>query len=355
PGVCVRDLLTGRVATLGARIVVNATGPWVDELRAAAGVSERGPQILRRTKGIHCLLPRLTDRAIYHSTRDDRMIFVIPWREFSLIGATDTDFNGDLDRLHATGDEVAYLLGEVRKVLPDSRVALDEVVYTYAGVRPLSYEKGKRESDVSRAHKVVAEERGRFLSITGTKLTCFRSLAEELGDQAMHTLARRGESRSERIALDGTDGEAPRTEAHAWLDVAGEAAATGLGRDTLETLVSTYGRGWTRVLDLAGKVAGVGPRRPRRASTLSPRRHRAVACVCYSAAHLARMIPRTKSVMEALMKRSTVSVLVAVVLLAALPATSLAATEIQFWHAMTSVLGERVGEMAATFNASQSE
>jgi glycerol-3-phosphate dehydrogenase len=255
-GVRARDLLTGKVATLGAQVVVNATGPWVDELRAAAGVSERGPQILRRTKGIHCLLPRLTDRAIYHSTLDDRMIFVIPWREFSLIGATDTDFNGDLERLHATGDEVAYLLGEIRKVLPDPRVALDQVLYTYAGVRPLSFEKGKRESDVSRAHKVVAEERGRFLSITGTKLTCFRSLAEELGDQVVRTLGRHAASRSERIALDGTDDEAPQTEAHAWLDVSGEVAATGLGRDTLETLVSAYGRGWTRVLALAGKVAG---------------------------------------------------------------------------------------------------
>jgi glycerol-3-phosphate dehydrogenase len=256
-GVRARDLLTGRVATLGARIVVNATGPWVDELRAVAGVSERGPQILRRTKGIHCLLPRLTDRAIYHSTGDDRMIFVIPWREFSLIGATDTDFNGDLERLHATGEEVAYLLGEVRKVLPDPRVAPEHVVYTYAGVRPLSFEKGKRESDVSRAHKVVAEERGRMLSITGTKLTCFRSLAETLGDQVMRSLGRRGESRSERIALDGTDDEASsRTEARAWLDVSGEVAATGLDRNTLETLVSLYGRGWTRVVALAGKVAG---------------------------------------------------------------------------------------------------
>ena len=186
----VRDLLTGRVATLGARIVVNATGPWVDELRAAARVSERGPRILRRTKGIHCLLPRLTERAIYHSTGDDRMIFVIPWREFSLVGATDSDFDGDLDRVHATGDEVNYLLDEVYKVLPDPRVSLDEVVYTYAGVRPLSFEQGKRESDVSRAHKVVAEERGRFLSITGTKLTCFRSLAAVLGDRVMRTLGR---------------------------------------------------------------------------------------------------------------------------------------------------------------------
>ena len=255
-GIRVRDLLTGRVAKLGAQVVVNATGPWVDELRAAAGVSERGPQIVRRTKGIHCLLPRLTDRAIYHSTGDDRMIFVIPWREFSLVGATDSDFNGDLDRLYATGDEVTYLLGEVRNVLPDRRVALEQVVYTYAGVRPLSFEKGKRESDISRAHKVVAEEQGRFLSITGTKLTCFRSLAAGLGDQVMRTLGRRGESRSERVALDGTDDDVSGAEARAWLDVSAEAAATGLDRDTLETLVSAYGRGWTRVVDLAGKVAG---------------------------------------------------------------------------------------------------
>ena len=99
-GVRVRDLLTGSVATLGARVIVNATGPWVDELRALARVSDRGSRILRRTKGIHCVLPRLTDRAIYQSTRDDRMIFVIPWREFSLVGTTDTDFvgGGDLDR-----------------------------------------------------------------------------------------------------------------------------------------------------------------------------------------------------------------------------------------------------------------
>src|SRR4029453_2299134 len=104
----VRDLPTGGGAPLRARVIVNATGPWVDELRALARVSDRGSPVLRRTKGIHCVLPRLTDRAIYQSTRDDRMIFVIPWREFSLVGTTDTDFvggGGDLDRLHPTPAE----------------------------------------------------------------------------------------------------------------------------------------------------------------------------------------------------------------------------------------------------------
>src|SRR3989441_4887059 len=242
-GVRARDLLTGRVATLGARIVVNATGPWVDELRATAGVSERGPRTLRRTKGIHCLLPRLTDRAIYHSTRDDRMIFVIPWREFSLVGSTDTDFDGNPDRVHATRDEVDYLLAEIRKPLRDPRLHADAVVYTYAGVRPLSFEEGKRASDVSRAHRIVSEARGRFLSITGTKLTCFRSLAQALGDQIVRTLGRGAPSRTRHLTLDGADEDERRVEARTWLDVSGETATSGLSRETLETLGTTYGRG----------------------------------------------------------------------------------------------------------------
>jgi glycerol-3-phosphate dehydrogenase len=259
-GVLVRDLLSGRVVRLGARIVVNASGPWVDDIRARVDIAERGRHILRRTKGIHCLLPRLTERAVYHSTRDDRMIFVIPWREFSLVGTTDTDFSGDLDRLHATRDEVTYLLSEVRQALPDPRVRLESVVYTYAGVRPLSYEEGKRESDVSRAHKVVPEAGGRFLSVTGTKLTCFRSLAAELGDRVARSLGRPAPSRTARLALDGSDEEVGRVEARAWLDVSGESAASGLDRDTLETLVATYGRGFRRVVELAGKVPDGGDR-----------------------------------------------------------------------------------------------
>jgi len=253
-GVTARDLLTGTVATLGARVVVNASGPWVDDIRALAGITERGRHVLRRTKGIHCLLPRMTERAIYHSTRDDRMIFVIPWREFSLVGSTDTDFAGDLDRVWATRDEVDYLLGEVRRALPDPRVSAEAIAYTYAGVRPLSYEEGTRASDVSRAHRIVAEAGGRFLSITGTKLTCFRSLAEELGDTITRALGRRGRGRTATRMLDGTDDEADRVEIRAWLDVSTEMAATGLSAATLETLVTTYGRLYPRVVELIGKV-----------------------------------------------------------------------------------------------------
>ncbi len=259
-GVKVRDLLTGQVVTLGARVIVNATGPWVDQIRERARVTERGRRIVRTTKGIHCLLPRLTERAVYHATGDDRMIFVIPWRGFSLVGTTDTDFDGDLDRLQATRAEVDYLLAEVRKAIPDPRVAAGNVAYTYAGVRPLTWEDNARASDVSRAHKVIGEEDGRFLSITGTKLTCFRSLAAQLGDHVLDTLDLRARSRTAELTLDGADEAVGRTEAHAWLDVSPETATTGLSRDTLETLVTTYGRGYHRVIEMAGKVAGGGER-----------------------------------------------------------------------------------------------
>jgi glycerol-3-phosphate dehydrogenase len=260
-GVKVRDLLSGQVQTVRAATLVNCAGPWVDRIRAAARVADRSPRVVRTTKGIHCLLPRMTDRAVYLSARDERMIFVIPWREFSLVGTTDTDFEGDPDRLWATREEVTYLLEEVAKVLPDKRATFENVSYTYAGVRPLSFEPGASASPggaaskVSREHKVIPEgPDGRFFSVTGTKLTCFRSLAQDVGDRVMRALGRAEKARTARFTLDGADEEVGKIEARVWMDVSEEMAATGLSRGTLRTLVETYGRAYPRVLELGRKL-----------------------------------------------------------------------------------------------------
>ncbi len=254
-GVRVRDLLTDQVFTVRASVVVNASGPWVDRVRELAGLTKSVPRVVRTTKGIHCLLPRLTERAVYLSSdSDERMIFVIPWRDFSLVGTTDNDFEGDPDRLWATRAEVEYLLEAVRRVLPDPRVSLDHVAYTYSGVRPLAFDDGA-PTKVSRDHRVVVEGlEGRLISITGTKLTCFRSLAEEVGDLVTARLGRRRPSVSARLSLDGLDEDVAKLEARAWMDVSAEMAATGLPRETLQILVDTYGRGYARVLELAKKV-----------------------------------------------------------------------------------------------------
>src|SRR4029450_2573431 len=94
-GVQARDLLSGQVQTVRTRTIVNWAGPWGGRLRAMARVAARTPQLLRTTKGIHCLLPRMTDRAVYLSAPDARMIFVSPWRRVWRAGASETSLCRD--------------------------------------------------------------------------------------------------------------------------------------------------------------------------------------------------------------------------------------------------------------------
>ena len=249
-----RDALTGGAARVTARVVVNATGPWVDQVRRLAGV-DQGRRCLRTTKGIHLLLPRITDHAVYIAAkRDERMFFVIPWRGFSLVGTTDTDFEGDLDRLAATREEVQYLLQETRRVLPSAPVREDEIAYTYAGVRPLAFEEGMSASDVSREHKVIPEgEAGTFLSITGTKLTCYRSLAEEAVDRIGRLMGRPVPCRTHTLALDGSDGDGT-VEVRLWADVEDLSRRSGLEPAQIQNLLEIYGRRFTAVLEIAERT-----------------------------------------------------------------------------------------------------
>ncbi|MBI4414066.1 MAG: glycerol-3-phosphate dehydrogenase/oxidase, partial [candidate division NC10 bacterium] len=248
-GARVRDVLTGEVVRVRAAVLVNATGPWIDQLRALAGL-DGGQRIVRTTKGVHMLLPRLTSHAVYVQARDDRMFFVIPWRTFSLVGTTDTDFAGDLDRLYATAEEVEYLLSETRRVFPRARIGAADIVYTYAGVRPLTYEEGERSWQVSRAHKVIVEgEGGNFLSITGVKLTCYRQQAEEAVDRIRVLLGRGEPVRTHRLGLDGLDTEVTVLEARIPVAAAAEAGRYGVEPALLETLVETYGHRSRAVLD----------------------------------------------------------------------------------------------------------
>jgi glycerol-3-phosphate dehydrogenase len=175
-----------------------------------------------------------------------------------LVGTTDTDFDESPDRVVATRAEVRYLLDQARRVLTDPRLTEANVAYTYAGVRPLTAlgaGPGRRASAVSRQHRVVPEgPGGRFLSVTGTKLTCFRSLAQEVGREVVRRLGRGGASPTAHLALDGSDEEAGALELRAMLDVTEAVRATGLGPEQVEMLVATYGRRARAVLDLARRL-----------------------------------------------------------------------------------------------------
>jgi glycerol-3-phosphate dehydrogenase len=184
---------------VAARAVVNAAGPWVDDVlsritgRADAtdATDARMPPLIRKTKGVHIVVPRFVDVAIIvRAARDDRTFFVLPWNEHCLVGTTDTDFSGDARFATPDADDVAYLLDEARRYFPTA--PLDEIRWAYAGVRPLVYEEGLTASNVTRRHVVhdhAADGVAGLWSLQGGKLTTFSSFGQMVVERVRRSIA----------------------------------------------------------------------------------------------------------------------------------------------------------------------
>ncbi len=190
-GAQVHDRIAGADFELHAAVVVNATGVWIDRLRAAVSSSET----VRPTKGIHVFLPgkKVGNReaVVLNAKRDGRMLFVLPWGPLTLVGTTDTDYAGDPDRVVPDAADVAYLLEAVNDAFPEAHVAPADVVSAYAGLRPLIQPRGAaEESDISREHEIFVDRDG-LISVAGGKLTTHRAMAEEVVDRACARLGRR--------------------------------------------------------------------------------------------------------------------------------------------------------------------
>jgi glycerol-3-phosphate dehydrogenase len=184
-----RDLEQQSELEIRARIVVNATGPWLDEICALDGESRKK---LRPTRGTHILVPRINrgDEALYLTAgRDDRLFFVVPWGELSLIGTTDVDFPDAPDRVTPTREDIDYLLAESSRHLRDVSPEKTDIIAAFSGLRPLIYEQQSQASKISREHQIYQSPSG-LLSVGGGKYTTYRSLAEELADRVCQTLGK---------------------------------------------------------------------------------------------------------------------------------------------------------------------
>ena len=184
-----------------AAVTVNVAGPWVDEvLRASAeGADPARPapefeQMIGGTKGTHLVVDHFAgapSEAMYVEADDGRPYFIVPWNDLYLIGTTDTRYEGDLDHVVASDEEIEYLIGATNEVIPDARLRREDVIYTYAGVRPLPESHGD-EGSVTRRHIIHdhAPELQGLLSIVGGKLTTYRNLSEETVDAVFKKLGR---------------------------------------------------------------------------------------------------------------------------------------------------------------------
>jgi glycerol-3-phosphate dehydrogenase len=190
------DELTGARAELETRTVVVAAGPWTDRVLGELGQGPGRP-LLRPTKGIHVVVDQARlpiHRAVTMLTRDRRVIFCIPWVERTVIGTTDTDFDGDPDDVAADLADVQYLLDATNVFFPEARLGVGDVIATWAGLRPLiDAAHAARASDVSREHEVFVRPEG-VVVIAGGKLTTYRRMAKEATDRVVEWLGDRGDA-----------------------------------------------------------------------------------------------------------------------------------------------------------------
>jgi glycerol-3-phosphate dehydrogenase len=261
-GVTVRDRLHDRTWTVTCRAVVLAAGAWTDEAIQRFDLPHDRP-LLRRTKGVHIVVPRdrlpLARAITLISPLDHRVMFAIPWRERTVLGTTDTDFTGTADEVAADAADVKYLCDSGNGYFPGANLTADDVIATWAGLRPLiAAPPDVDESSVSREHEVFTRHDGMVI-IAGGKLTTYRRMARETVDRTVALLHELGEDglaitkhRTKRRPLPGAVGiESP--------DLAGVAAIgrtlmseVGLDVDTATHLCGVYG---TRAAQLGAAIA----------------------------------------------------------------------------------------------------
>ncbi len=233
-GVRLHDLVGERTVEIRGKVTINASGAWADQLRMPQDKQER----IRPLRGSHLIFPGwrlpVAQAVSFLHPRDHRPVFILPWEGVTLVGTTDVDHGDSLDREPAiNGEEVAYLMAAVEARFPALHVTLDDVLSTYAGVRPVIGSGKAEPSKESRDH-VIWNESG-LITVTGGKLTTFRVIAEDVLDAARDLLPE----------LPALDPQTPILDAAGWVETEPYLSAAEArrlhgryGRETAEFLES---------------------------------------------------------------------------------------------------------------------
>ncbi len=256
-GVTIKDMLLDKTFGIKSKFVINAAGPWVDELRSTNN-SKKGKQ-LHLTKGVHLVFPKHKlpiKQSVYFDVPDGRMMFAIPRGEVTYVGTTDTNFNKDKDDVRTDLADAIYLISAVNNMFPKINLEMEDIISSWAGLRPLIHEEGKSASELSRKDEIFTSDTG-LISIAGGKLTGYRKMAERVVDRIAKQMEEDGRTDlkdcyTAEIPLCGNDGfkkfkhvtkyiteiygrmkQDGFKEYHAW------ALVTRYGKQT-ETILKTY-------------------------------------------------------------------------------------------------------------------
>lgn len=253
-GVKAKDSITGDDLFIKSKYVINATGPWVDDVRDVNKSSKI--KSLRLSKGVHIVVPHEKfpiKQAIYYDVPDGRMIFSIPRGRVTYIGTTDTFYNENKNEVKATKMDVYYLIDAVNNAFPKVNLQIEDVVSSWAGLRPLIFEEGKTASELSRKDEIFESESG-LISIAGGKLTGYRKMAERVVNKVVELLDENydkqySDCQTDQIPLSGSNFGNPKEVKKFQNNIAEELGELGLTEYHAYHLVSNYGRQSGRILE----------------------------------------------------------------------------------------------------------
>ncbi|KUF33486.1 MULTISPECIES: glycerol-3-phosphate dehydrogenase/oxidase [unclassified Lysinibacillus] len=177
-GIVAKDIITDRTIDIRAKAVVNAAGPWVDDVRTIEG-KQAGKHLIL-SKGVHIVFDESKfplKQAVYFDTPDGRMVFAIPRQGKTYVGTTDTFYEGDARNMDIYQEDRDYIMNAIRYMFPNVKVTDTDIESSWAGVRPLIHEDGKNPSEISRKDEVWVSPSG-LVTIAGGKLTGYRKMAE---------------------------------------------------------------------------------------------------------------------------------------------------------------------------------
>lgn len=245
-GAIVQDQISGETHHIYAKKLINATGPWVDEMREIDG-SKQG-KTLHLTKGVHLVFSQQRfplQQAIYFDTEDKRMIFAIPRGNKTYVGTTDTSYVGDIASPVVTASDRNYLLEAITYMFPSLHITVDDVESSWAGLRPLIAEEEKNPDEISRKDEIFRSKSGLY-SMAGGKLTGYRKMAEEVVDVIVEELKEEEGiifSRSETIHLPISGGDVGGAKGFSSFKLRKQQAGSTLGinKEDLNFLIQTYG------------------------------------------------------------------------------------------------------------------
>jgi glycerol-3-phosphate dehydrogenase len=247
-GARLRDELTGAEFAVRSRIVINATGVWMNDIAELNQTGTELTKCVRPAKGIHLTLPaeklQVDSAWLIPSLNDKRFYFIVPWHGRVNIGTTDTDYTGDKDSPRAENDEILEILKAINAYFPAAQLEPDDVLSSWAGLRPLISEKNATSTkEISRKEELFERSDG-LISISGGKLTTYRLMAE----RAVNLAARRLDERFAVVSRKSATKELVISGGSMTREELMEAARKEAGND--RHLIFTYGSNYGRIMEL---------------------------------------------------------------------------------------------------------